>query len=147
VRGAEAVHLLDAEIGGDRIDLDLPHFPDLDNRLPKQLEIGHQAQHAVVAGFPHHLQDLDMIEIGTGSGQPWLDGILWVVFSCQQEHVALWRGAFATWPIPTTCYARRHVAEDLPLTFVWQSGQDPELAERKPVRPQPLDSRHLDGRD
>jgi len=37
----EAVHLLDAEISGDWIDLDLLDVADPEDRLPQQIEIVH----------------------------------------------------------------------------------------------------------
>ena len=88
VGGAIAVDLADAEIGRDRIDQHQHNVADLVDLPPQHLQIGLQAEHAIVAGLAHHLDDLDARQIGAGGGQPRHDGVARVILGGEQDHLA-----------------------------------------------------------
>jgi hypothetical protein len=86
------------------------------------------------------------LPVGPGGDQAGHYGIAEPILGLQVHDVAERRAALVAGPRSSRRDPRRHEGEDLALTFVRETGDDAEFAQRKAVGPPPGDRVHRDVR-
>jgi hypothetical protein len=107
------------------------------------MQIGDEAEGFVPAFDLGAVDEVHLGQVGAGGDKPGDDCVAHVVFGIEPYDAALRRLSFVERKLLVCrCHGRKE-GGDLALAFVGQAGDQPDLSQREPSRPEPVYSGHV----